>query len=429
VSDERFAAATALFALDPESVRCPYPVFATLRDEAPVAWFDELDAFVVTRYDLIVEVLKQPETFSSRHTTGPVSDREVSKLIRELAADDEMGAIIEQRARVGTGRVLVRADPPVHTRQRALVNRAFSPAAIRRLEPEIDALANSLIDRFIDRGRVEFVAEFARPLPMTVIARALGVALDQMDDFKRWSDEIVLGFGKMHFEAAELRQITKARSDLEAYLLEVIAEREKEPANDLVSQIVHARIDGERLTRHEMLDMIAQFLLAGNETTAKLITATALRLACDPELAARLRVDPLLVEPLAEEVLRLEPPSTGLFRTATIDYELGGVEIPADASLWLAYAAGNRDPAQFDTPDECLLTRSGAAPHLGFGLGPHFCLGAGLARAESRIAIHSLLTRCDELRLDIAIGDIPYEQSYLVHGIQRLPLTFRPACA
>jgi cytochrome P450 len=430
VTEDARAAAVTLFELDPDSVRCPYPILDALREQAPVIWFDELEAWVVSRYDLIVEVLRQPETFSSKSITGPVIDRQVAGTMRELVADDtEIRAMVERRPRSRNDRVLVRADPPAHTRQRALVNRAFSAAAIRALEPDIALLTNSLIDRFIDRGRVELVSELAVPLPMTVIATALGVPLDRMDDFKRWSDGVVGGFGRPGLDKRALTTIIVSRLELEEYLLQVIHEREHDPQNDLISHIVHARLDGERLSDDEIVEMVIQFLLAGNETTAKLITTAMVYVARDEELANRLRSDSRLMGAFVEEVLRLEPPVTGIYRVATADYELGGQLIEEGSSVFLAYAAGNRDPEQFDVADECLVTRQGTAPHLGFGLGAHFCLGAGLARAESRIAIDALLARCADIRLAIDVEDVPYEQSYTVHGIQCLPLTFRPAAA
>lgn len=381
---------------------------------------------MVTRYDLIVEVLRQPERFSSRNTTGPITDRQLASLMRELGTEDpEVGAMLARRKEHGKMPVLVRADPPVHGRQRALVNRAFTPPATRALEPDIDALANSLIDSFVDRGCVELVSEFSVPLPMTVIARALGVSLDRIDDFKRWSDGIVGGFGRTSMGKSELTEIIRSRCELEVYLLGVIQERETDPQDDLVSRIVHARVDGERLSHHEIMEMIVQFLLAGNETTAKLITSAMLRLATDSHLADCLRADPEHVGPFVEEILRLEPPSNGLYRISREDCEIGGVQIPKGAALWLVFAAGNRDPGAFAAPDDCLVRREAGAPHLGFGLGPHYCIGAGLARAESRIAIQALLTRCADIRLEIDPHDVPYDLSYMVHGVARLPLVFR----
>ncbi len=424
-TDARTAAAR-FFELDPASVQCPYPILGALRTEAPVAWFDQLDAFVVSRYDLIVEVLRQPEKFSSKSATGRLTKRQVAKMMAELVAeDDEIAAMVDRRSKVPSPPVLVFADPPVHGQQRKLVNRAFSPPAIRELEPDIQTLTTSLIDQFIDQGKVEFVREFAGPLPMTVIAIALGVELERMDDFKRWSDGIVGGIGRNVLGKAELTTIIRSQSHLEQYLLHLIDKRERDPKSDLISQIVHSRVDGERLSTHEIIEMIIQFLLAGNETTTKLITTTMLYLARDAELAARVRSDPELLGPLIEEILRLEPPSTGLYRTATADYELGGELIPAGSSLLLVYAAGNRDPEQFQAPDECVVPRQTIAPHLGFGRGAHFCLGAGLARAESRIGVQSILARCEDVRLEIDVQDLPYDQSYMLHGIQQLPLTFR----
>jgi cytochrome P450 len=421
---DALAAASSLFDLDPQSVRCPFPILDAMREASPVLWHDQIDAFAVTRYDLIVEVLRHPERFSSRRTTGPATDRAVGRLMKELVAeDDEVGAMLALTTKRGTAPVLVRADPPEHGRQRALVNRAFGPSAIRALEPEIEALAERFIDGFVDDGRVELATQYAVPIPMTVIAKALGVSLDRMEDFKRWSDDLVAGVGgELHKE--QLADLVRARSELGTYLLEVIEERQRDPQDDLVTRLVEARIDGEQLTTYEIIEMVMQFLLAGNETTAKLITATVLRLAADPELADRLRADPELIPTLLEEVLRLEPPAFGLYRVATEDTELDGVAIPAGTSLWLVYGAGNRDPDQFAAPEVCQLDRPGSTPHLAFGLGPHFCIGAGLARAEARIAVRALLARCGDLALEVAPEDIAYEPSYMVRGIQRLPLTF-----
>lgn len=421
-------AAGELFRLDPAAVRSPYPVLSALRDDTPVVWFDELEAFVVSRYDDIVEVLRQPEVFSSHNTTGPIQDRDLARLMRELADDPVVGDLVRRRSALGRGRVLVRADPPAHTRQRSLVNRAFSPKVIRGLEGDIQRLADELIDAFLDRGQVELVSELALPLPMTVIANALGVSHEFHDDFKRWSDGVVGGFGRSRLDRDAMVEVIRAGTELGEYVIDVIAERERagEPGPDLVSQLVYARVDGEQLSRYEIIEMVIQFLIAGNETTAKLITATMHHLALRPEVADMVRAEPELVPSLLEEVLRLEPPSGGLYRNVVADYELGGVTIPAGSSVYLAYAAGNRDPAAFESPDECVLDREVGTPHLGFGLGPHYCLGAGLARAEARIAVESLLARCDDVRLAIDPAEVPYDQSFMVRGIQVLPLTFRP---
>jgi cytochrome P450 len=258
---------------------------------------------------------------------------------------------------------------------------------------------------------------------MTVIAQALGVSLDRMDDFIRWSATLVAGIGKQEFGTQELASILETRSELGDYLHEVVAAREDAPQDDLISQLVEAEIDGERLRRSEIVDMVVQFLLAGNDTTAKLISTAMLRLARDPALADRLRAEPELIVPFVEEVLRLEPPINGTYRIATEDYELGGVKIPAGSAVWMVYAAGNRDPDQFANPDACHLPAPPTSPHLAFGFGEHFCLGASLARAEGRIGLTVLLQRCADVRLDT--DAVAYDPSFMLHGLQELPLTFR----
>jgi cytochrome P450 len=422
------AAARELFAFDEAKVACPYPTLTGIRDVGPVVWFDEIESFAVTGYDLIVEVLRQPEIFASRSATGPASDREMMNLMIELASEDEeIAAIATQLMTSATAAVLLQAEAADHPRQRALVNRAFTPGAIRKMEPDMEDLAARLIDGFAARGEVELLDEFAVEFPMTVIGKALGAHLDRMDDFMAWSKIMVAGIGKRGFGKSELGDLVRTRAKLAEYLLGVIAERDAEPQDDLISHLVRAEIDGERLTHAEVMNMVVQFLLAGNDTTSKLIATAMLRLAEDPAQAERLRVDPELIPPFVEEVLRTGPPINGTYRIADQEYVLGGVTIPAGSALWLVYAAGNRDPEQFEQPDEFQCPQQSKAPHLTFGFGAHFCLGASLARAEGRIAITALLTRLADIRLAVAPDEVAYDASFFLHGISSLPLAFTPA--
>ena len=219
-----------LFTLDAEQVACPYPTFRTMRETAAVEWYDELEAFAVTDYGLILEVLRQPEAFSSRSTTGPAADREVVQMMIELASEDPEFGHVATKVMEGTSPVLLSADPPEHPRQRALVNRSFTPAAIRRMEPGMLTLANRLVDDFTELGEVELMTEFAVPFPMTVIATALGISLDHMDDFMRWSRTIVAGIGKRAIEKSDLVSIVRTRAELGEYLLSVVLEHEKSHA-------------------------------------------------------------------------------------------------------------------------------------------------------------------------------------------------------
>lgn len=417
----------ALFALDPHAVRCPHEVLAALREESPARWIDEIEAYAVTRYEDIVFVNRHPERFSSRAATGPVLARQMAETIGALIEEDpEVREVIGGRAARGRTAVLLNADPPLHSRQRKLVNRSFSLRAAKAREDDIRRLTDDLIDAFPD-GEVDLVAALGVPLPLAVIADALGVPISDMADFKRWSDDFVVAIGNHNLSKEDLRRMLHSQAAFFSYFAEQIAERRSAPRDDVVTEVVHSRLDGEELTEAEMLSMFSQFLVAGNETTTKLIASAALRLAMDPALADRLRAEPLLIGDFVEEVLRLEAPVQGLFRVATEPTEVGGVPIPEGAHLWIVYASGNRDGGVFPSPDDCVLDRRSRFPHLAFGVGEHFCLGASLARVEAKVALERLLERYGTIDL---VGDadaLEYEPSYVLHGLKRLPLLLTPS--
>jgi cytochrome P450 len=240
-----------------------------------------------------------------------------------------------------------------------------------------------------------------------------------------WSKTLVAGVGARELTKADVASLLRTRATVAGYLLSLVGERTEQPEDDLVSVLLQAEIDGERLTAPEIVSMLVQFLLAGNHTTAMLIATAMLRLTNDPDLADRLRGDADLVAPFVEEVLRTQPPINGTYRVADADYELGGVQIPKGSALWLVYAAGNRDPEQFPQPDAFQCPQHSKAPHLAFGFGAHFCLGASLARTEGQIAVRALLDRCRDIRLGVDPGELAYDATYMLHGLQALPLTFR----
>jgi len=414
---------TRLIHLDPEFLRCPYPLFEQLREDAPVTFVPEIESFVVSRYDDIAYISRNPMIFSSIMPTGPVLARQMMETLMTLAQEDaEFGAqMMAQRG--GQVRVLLGADPPDHGRQRKLVNRAFTPPKVKGIEPRIREVANALVDAFIERGEVELVAEFGVLLPLTIIAECLGVNDDDLPKFKKWSDDSVAAIGNHDMSKQQLKQLVLSQGEFFSYFSQKIVERRAERRDDLISDVVHAELDGEPLSDTEMLGMFNQFLVAGNETTTKLL-ASSVRILCEqPELMARLRDDPSLIAGYVEEALRLEAPVQGLWRTALQDSEVGGVPIPAGSHLMLVYASGNYDESQFpdaETADPC---RKNAMKQLSFGHGEHYCLGAALARAEGRIAIETLLERLD----DIAFADdvrFDYEPSYVLHGLKALHLTF-----
>ena len=416
----------AIFDLDPEAVRCPYPAFEKLRAEAPVQYVEETGVYLVSRYADVMQIVRNPEVFSSRMPTGPHAVKELTRIIGELVEEDpSIAALVTSGRMVGNSPVLLGADPPDHPRQRMLVNRAFSPPRVRQIEGPIRAICEQLVDSFIADGHVELVRQFAVPLPLTVIAGALGVPDDDLDTFKRWSDDLVVLVGNHRPPKARIADYMHTRDEFARYFTTKVEERRLDPQDDLISDIVQARVDGEALTLDEMLGMFSQFLVAGNETTTKHITATMLMLVEHPETMAQVRADLSLVPNLVEESLRLDTPVQGLYRTANVDTEVGGVAIPAGSHVMVMYASANRDERQFVDPGRFDVCRANAKTHLAFSQGPHFCLGAALARSESRIAIETLLSRLDDITL--APGNrFEYEPTYVLHGLRELHLQFTP---
>ncbi len=413
------------------AIACPYPIFADLRSGGGVAWVESLGAWMITRYDDVRAILRDTERFSSLFPTGPAAGGEaLMKGIMELMQEPEMQAVLGSTTmQRGRAAVLLNADPPEHRRQRRLVNPAFRPDRIRGMEPAIRATTERLLEDVCrdlrETGTVEIVSRFAVGLPMTIIALALGVPDDDLATFKRWSDDLVMPVGNHNPSTEQVRGFVLSTKAFNEYFLARVAERRVTPTDDILSDIANAEIDGEELSDDEQLGMLTQFLVAGNETTTKLITNTIRYLAEDPELQARVRADRSLVETLVEEMLRIEAPVGGLFRQAKVDVEINGTTIPAGDHMWLLFASANRDECKFAQPDRVDLDRTNVKEHLAFGNGEHFCPGAGLARTEARIAVDLLLDRLDDISLAPG-NDFEFEDSFVLRGLKRLVVSARP---
>jgi cytochrome P450 len=348
-----------------------------------VVWSDRRSAWLVSRYDDIREVLRDPRLFSTRYATGYSS---VTGLAGKIASDEsfpeETWRQAERRLELAQSPVLLTCDPPEHKRQRALVAMAFTPRRVKELEPEFQTLVDGLIADFDDSASIDLIAKQAMPLPVTVIARILGVPHELMPTFKRWTIAFTKGTGAL---------------DLPREALIELGKRRREPADDLLTDLLNARIDGEQaLTENEILQMLVQFLVAGNETTTNLIGSTVKRLLDDDALMTRVRADPSLIPAVIEETLRLEAPSQGLFRFATADTEVGGQRIAEGELVFLMFASGNRDENAFPDP-EVIQLDGYRGQHVAFGRGEHVYLGANLARREAATAVTTLLDRVEDL--------------------------------
>jgi cytochrome P450 len=330
---------------------------------------------------------------------------------------------------------MLTADMPEHTRYRRLVSKAFTPKVIAELEPVIRSITTRLIDSWIDSGRIEFVEQFGVPLPVEVIAHALNVPDSRLADFKRWSDDSIAGIGT-NITLEQRLEAELGVNEFQHYFAAELDRRRTEPQDDLLTALLNARIDDDdpevadkrELDVPEMLSIIQQLLVAGNETTTKLLTETMRLLAENPDEWTRLKQDPTRAPQVVEEALRLSTPTQGMFRISTKDHELGGVHIPEGARIVIVFASANRDHDLYPEPDGFDPDRDNLRDHLAFGKGIHFCLGAALSRLEGKVALEELSSRLESFSLPDS-NEYQYFPSFLLRGLTRLDVDVVPAGA
>jgi cytochrome P450 len=392
----------------PEVRADPYPLYRRLREDDPVHWSDLADAWVLTRYDDVVTVLKDPRFSAERDTSR-------NRYIQQAVASRQ-----ETNGNVRSNTVLT-ADPPEHTRMRLLVSKAFLPSAVEKLRPHIQEIADDLLAAPREPGRLDVLTDFAYPLPVIVIAELLGVPTEDRAQFKRWSDDVVATLGGA-FDRPDLAERgTKSWQELSEYFRETIAERRREPRDDLVSVLVAAADQGDVLTEEQLVATCAVMLIAGNETTRNLIGNGMLALLRNPDQLERLWKDPSLVDSAIEELLRFAGPVQSTARVATEDVEIGGKAVEKGQLVITVMAAANRDPTHFPDPDKLDITRR-RNHHVAFGYGVHSCLGQPLARLEARIAFATLARRISNPRL--AIDEVTWGHSFILRGVESLPITY-----
>jgi cytochrome P450 len=404
----------------------PYPHFAALREQAPVHFAAEADVYCVSRYEDVRALLLDTERFSSDAMrtmligaapgTDPMADPPTVK--RMLAIASVLPFPLESLV---TSRSLISEDPPRHGPLRSMVNRGFTPRRIAAWEPRLRAVAGECMAKLRARDEFDLVTDLAIPFPIQIIVEMLGVSPDRRDDFKHWSDEIVVGgTGSGRTLDPVESGFAPAMSAICRYVTEVAEERRRAPGDDLVSILLTAQ-DGEvALTDAELAFFVVLLLVAGNETTTNLIGNATNALLRHPAELARVRADRALLPNLVEETLRWDAPVQFLFRRATRDVELGGTRIPANTHVIALIGSANRDERQWGPEAARFDVARDLQGHLAFGLGNHFCLGAALARLEARVALEALI---DELpRLERCSPEVEYIDSFLVRGPVTLPL-------
>ena len=402
---ERWQSGVAYNPLSARMAQNPYPFYAALRGRAPVHRSRLLNAWMFSRHADVDAVLRDHRRFGSDPRRGTLSPRQLAM----LPPPDEYTMLF--------------LDPPDHTRLRALVNKAFTPRAVDALEPEIRAILAGLLDDIDDPGGFDLMTAIAQPLPVIVIAEMLGVPPEDRPRFRTWSARrarlLEPTIGRREREAG-----AAASRAFDAYFRTIIEARRADPRDDILTALVQAEDEGERLTERETLNMLRLLLIAGNETTTNLIGNGMLALLRNPDQLRRLRDDPGLIPSAVEELLRFDSPVQTDFRRVLADCEVNGFPVRERDNIVLLMGAANRDPAMFDDPDRLDIGRDGRA-HLSFGRGIHHCLGAPLARLEGRIALEMLLERF--AGIDLAEPRPRFRKTIVLRGLESLPLRCVPA--
>jgi cytochrome P450 len=398
---------------DDASLQDPHGFYALLREEGPVhqAMLPMgTRAWLVTRY---------PDARAALSDARLSKDVERStELMKQFRAAPD-----EQSDNGDMFRHMLNTDPPDHTRLRKLVTKAFTARRIENLRPRVQEISDGLIAAMAAKsadGPLDLLDEYAFPLPITVISELIGVPDDSRDDFRAWSNTLLQSGPREEAQAAGLA--------MAQYLTALIEAKRATPGDDMLSELILASDDGDRLTQGEVLGMVFLLLVAGHETTVNLIGNGLLALLRNPDQLAALRADRTLLPSAIEEFLRFDGPlNLATFRFTSEPIELGGVHIPKDEFVMISLLAANRDPDQYEQPDRLDLSRNPS--HVAFGHGIHFCLGAPLARMEAAIAFSGLLDHFDDMELAVSDADLSYRPSSLIHGLTRLPVLLRPRTA
>ena len=373
----------------------PDPVLAELRRHCPVSWQERGGFWAVTRHADIQAISRDPETYCSGRGVL-IADRH-----RPVAAADS----------------LLYLDPPRHERFRKLINRAFTPRRVAELEPRVRQLASELLAAIDPGCTVDLVDAVCAPLPMLVIAELLGLPAEDRDDFRRWSDAAMAAATELTDESV------RCTLELLAYFDRQLEARAEAPTDDLLSALLAAEVDGVGLTHRELQGFCLTLLVAGNETTRSLMAGGLVALAEHPEQRARLAGEPARIPTAVEELLRWVTPVMAMARTTTRPATVAETELDAEAYVVLAYSAGNRDDEVFGVSADRLDLARSPNPHLSFGFGEHFCIGASLARLETRVLLEEVLARWPDYEVT---GTVERAPSTLLRQVTRAPIRLAP---
>jgi len=390
----------------------PWETYRWLRDNDPCFWDEKNQIWVVSRHEDVAYVSRSTDLYCSKHGVRP---------------------------KVAAPMSIISMDEPEHTRQRRLINKGFTPRQVKRLEPHIRELSNQIIDEIKTRGEIDFVEDFAIHVPLIVIAELMGLDPDGRQNLYRWSDAMMSGDGHTDPDDPVLHAAAQAFGEYVEYLIPIIEARRSEPREDMISILTGAfdegaldggdavAVQGEALTSDELLMFLCILVVAGNETTRNAITGGLKAFSDFPAEKQKLLANPDLIDLAVDEIVRFVAPVISFCRTVTRDHEFHGRQLREDDKVLILYQSANRDERVFDEPNAFKIDRD-PNPHLGFGIGPHFCLGANLARLEVKVVFEELFARLRDIRVKDG-APVERNDNALVLAIEHLPAVFTPVGA
>ncbi|RMG76958.1 MAG: cytochrome P450 [Chloroflexi bacterium] len=400
--------------LSPEFRANPYPYYDMMRQSAPIFYLPEWNMWFCTRYEDCTALLRD-------NRLGHEILRVISREELGWEPEDELPPAYLHLRQMQSKWMLFR-DPPHHTRLKGLVHKAFTPRMVEKLRGRIETITAQLIEA--QQDEMDLIADFAIPLPVTVIAEMLGVPLQDQADFRRWSNDLA-GTLDLTGGAPEIwDRAAIAAVEFDTYFRKLVADRRKYPQDDLLTALVEAEEDGDKLTEDELIATCILLLIAGHETTVNLIGNGMMALMNNPDQLDRLRENPDLIRNTVEELLRYDSPVQMTSRWALEDIQYGDVTFKKGHQVALMFAAANRDDEMFPNASKLDITRENANKHLSFGNGIHFCLGAPLARLEGQIAIQTLIQCFPNIRIK-PNAEIRHRKQYILRGVESLPVILK----
>ncbi|MDN5854531.1 MAG: cytochrome P450 [Actinomycetia bacterium] len=388
--------------LSPQFQQEPHGPYRRMRDEAPVHFLDAIGAWGLFRHEDCLHTLKHPEQFSAR---------------------DFMKNAFGEFDPVPETLCMIALDPPDHTRVRKLANRAFTPAVIRGMKNDVEAVISGLLDETHDLGHeFDFTNDFAARVPATVTATILGIEPSVGADFKRWTIDLVQAPSRSVLSEDQLASMHRSKVEIREYFTELIAQRRKTPGKDLISALIRAEEDDQTLTELEILSLLSIMVVGGAETPSHLIGTTLWELFDNPDAMAAVKADPEKIDAALEETLRHQSPVHFIFQTAAQDVQMRGITIPEGSMAFSFISSANRDERVFSDPDTFDINRNSRNSHLAFARGPHYCIGDNLGRLMCSSAVRQALTRMPEL--SPVHPDIEWMPSFWIRGPKELRVSY-----